>query len=195
MCFQVVFSEGLKHIYFVEIAKALGDKSTEKSVNFPLKFHCVYKEKDALCQVWMKLAQWFWRRRFLNFVNVFSLFCNYLPLKKGWGSSFEQTWIPFTQGCFVPSLVEIGPVVLEKRIKMWQVYRQTNGWTDGRQAIRKAHLSLRLKSANKSGFFSISPLVLPSGKDMTGLQKNELLVIIYIFFQKVIWAGFMKLFC
>ena len=31
------------------------------------------------------------------------------------GSSFEQTWIPFTQGCFVPRLVEIGPVVLEKR--------------------------------------------------------------------------------
>ena len=39
--------------------------------------------KDALCQVWLKLAQWFWRRRFLNFINVFSLFCNYLPLEKG----------------------------------------------------------------------------------------------------------------
>ena len=38
--------------------------------------------KDALCQVWLKLAQWFWRRRFLNFVNVFSPFCYYLPLKK-----------------------------------------------------------------------------------------------------------------
>ena len=32
------------------------------------------------------------------------------------GSSFEQTWIPFTQGCFVPRLVEICPVVLEKEI-------------------------------------------------------------------------------
>ena len=39
--------------------------------------------KDALCQVWLKLAQWFWRRRFLNFVNVFTLFLNYLPLEKG----------------------------------------------------------------------------------------------------------------
>ena len=38
--------------------------------------------KDALCQVWLKLAQWFWRRRFFNFVNVFSLFCNYLPSEK-----------------------------------------------------------------------------------------------------------------
>ena len=32
------------------------------------------------------------------------------------GSSFEQTWIPLTPGCFVPSLIEIGPVVLEKKI-------------------------------------------------------------------------------
>ena len=38
--------------------------------------------KDALCQIWLKLAQSFWRR-FLNFVNVFSLFCNYLLLEKG----------------------------------------------------------------------------------------------------------------
>ena len=39
--------------------------------------------KDALCQIWLKLAQWFWRIRFLNFVNVFSLFRNYPPLEKG----------------------------------------------------------------------------------------------------------------
>ena len=38
--------------------------------------------KDALCQVWLILAQWFWRRRFFNFVNVFSLFRYYLPLEK-----------------------------------------------------------------------------------------------------------------
>ena len=39
--------------------------------------------KDALCQVWLKLDQGFWKRRFFNFVNVFSLFSNYLPLEKG----------------------------------------------------------------------------------------------------------------
>ena len=39
--------------------------------------------KNALCQVWLKLAQWFWRRRFLNFINVFSLFHNYLPFENG----------------------------------------------------------------------------------------------------------------
>ena len=32
----------------------------------------------------LKLARWFWRRRFLNFVSVliFLLFRNYIPLKK-----------------------------------------------------------------------------------------------------------------
>ena len=40
---------------------------------------------NAFCQVWLKLAQWFYRRRFLNFVNVFSLFHNHLPLEKGGG--------------------------------------------------------------------------------------------------------------
>ena len=39
--------------------------------------------KDALCQVWLKLVQWFLRRKFSNFVNEFLQFRNYLPLEKG----------------------------------------------------------------------------------------------------------------
>ena len=46
--------------------------------------------------------------------HVLLLYRYYLPLGKGCGPSFDQTYIPFTQGCFVPSLVEIGPEVLEK---------------------------------------------------------------------------------
>ena len=38
---------------------------------------------DTFCQIWLKLAQWIWRKGFLNFFNVFSLFCNYLHLEKG----------------------------------------------------------------------------------------------------------------
>ena len=40
--------------------------------------------KVALCQVWLKLAQWFLRRRFLNF--VFSLFRNYQKLTRAFSS-------------------------------------------------------------------------------------------------------------
>ena len=39
--------------------------------------------KDALCPVWLKLAWWSWRRKFWNFVNVFSLFHYYSPPWKG----------------------------------------------------------------------------------------------------------------
>ena len=42
-------------------------------------------------------------------------------LKKGHGPSFVQSRIPFIQGCVVPlSLVETGPVVLEKKMDMWK---------------------------------------------------------------------------
>jgi hypothetical protein len=39
------------------------------------------------------------------------------PLGEGLSPFFEQTYTPFTQGQFVPSLVKIGPVVLEKIFK------------------------------------------------------------------------------
>jgi hypothetical protein len=39
--------------------------------------------KDDLCQVWLKLAQWFWRRRFLkNDPIPFLHFYDYLPLEE-----------------------------------------------------------------------------------------------------------------
>ena len=42
-----------------------------------------YSPKDDLCQIWLKLVQWFLRIIFLIFVNVFLLFRNYLSLEKG----------------------------------------------------------------------------------------------------------------
>ena len=53
----------------------------EPSVTLYLNQSASLSPKDALCQVWLKLARWFWRRRFVNFVNVVSLFRNYLPLE------------------------------------------------------------------------------------------------------------------
>ena len=50
---------------------------------FHLNKHYLLSPKYALCQVWLKLALWFLRRRFLELVNVFSLFRHYLPLEKG----------------------------------------------------------------------------------------------------------------
>ena len=56
----------------------------------------------------------------------------------------------------MPSLVEIGLVVLEKKLKMWKVYDKDNDDDyndnvndDGQIFIRKAHLSLWLRWAKK----------------------------------------------
>jgi hypothetical protein len=40
------------------------------------------------------------------------------PLGEEQSPSFEQFRIPSAQGSFVPSLVKIGPVILEKKSKM-----------------------------------------------------------------------------
>ena len=71
--------------------------------------------KNALCQILLKLSEWFWIRKFLNFVNVFTI-SKWSQLGKGRSPSFAETWISFDQGCFVLRLVKIGPVVLKKKI-------------------------------------------------------------------------------
>jgi hypothetical protein len=55
------------------------------------------------------------KKIFQNFQCIFTLLL-LSPLGKGLSPSFEQISIPFTQGLFVPSLVKIGPMVLEKKI-------------------------------------------------------------------------------
>jgi hypothetical protein len=41
-----------------------------------------HSPKDDFCQVWLKLAQWFWRRRFLNDPTQFLHFCDYLQFEE-----------------------------------------------------------------------------------------------------------------
>ena len=71
--------------------------------------------KDALCQVWLKLAQWFWRRRLLIFINVFSLFRNYLPLEKGGALLLKKLESPSPKDALCQDLLKFGSVVLEKK--------------------------------------------------------------------------------
>ena len=140
---------------FKSIIKTLIKRRKKNIINFMSLFFLLLgklefpSSKDALCQVWLKLAQWFWRRIFKSCQFIF-IISQLSPLWEGRGPSFEQTWIPFTREYFVPSLVEIGPVVLEKKMKMWKVYRQMGG--DRRQVIRKAHLSIQLRWAKNENY-------------------------------------------
>ena len=82
----------------------------------------------------------------------FHYFVNSSPWKWA-GLSFEQKWIPFTQGCIVPGLVEIDLVVLEKKMEcekfttMPMTTPLPTTTDNGQILIRKAHLSLLLRWA------------------------------------------------
>jgi hypothetical protein len=54
----------------------------EKGYPLPLNKFESPLPKDDLCQVQLKLAQWFWRRRVLNVPIPFLHFCDYLPLEE-----------------------------------------------------------------------------------------------------------------
>ena len=63
--------------------------------------------KDTLCQVLMKLAQWFWRRRFLKNINVFSQFGNYLLLEKGGSLHLNKFESPLTKDTLCQVLLKL----------------------------------------------------------------------------------------
>ena len=77
---------------------------------------------------------WTWpnglEKKIFKFRNEFSLFRYYLPLEKDVVVHLKKKWFPFTQGCFVSSLVEIGPVVLKRKMKMWNVYNNDDANDD-----------------------------------------------------------------
>ena len=107
--------------------------------------------KDDLCQVWLKLAQWFWRRRFLNIFCIFLLFSYYLPLEKGATLHLNKLESP-------PPKDDLCQVWLKLAQWFWRrsrkcekfTDRRTDGRTDGQTddgqpAIRIAHLSFQLR--------------------------------------------------
>ena len=55
-------------------------------------------------------------RKFFKFRQCIFAISLLSPFGKRHFPSFERTRLPFTKGCFVPSLVEISPVVREKKI-------------------------------------------------------------------------------
>ena len=68
---------------------------------------------------WKQLDRFKNKRPMGHIAQDFKIFSIYFG--EGRGPSFEQTWIPSTQGSFVPSLVEIGPMVLKKIFKLFSI--------------------------------------------------------------------------
>ena len=120
--------------------------------------------KNVLCQVLLKFAQWFLRRRFLNFVNVFSLFRDHLPLEKGVALHFDKLESLYPRilcakfGWNWPSDSWEG----DENVKSLQTCGRTDGWTDGRTTDSRRSEKLTWASSlgpfnspkGENGFFS-----------------------------------------
>ena len=98
---------------------------------------------------------WYWptgsgEEDFKNSSMYFRYFVIISPWKRT-GPFIWTNWIPFTQVCFVLSLVEIGPMVLEKKKKIWKVFNDDDNNDDGQRTNcdPKSTVSLWLIWANR----------------------------------------------
>ena len=127
--------------------------------------------------------------------KCFHSFVTISPWKRT-GPFIWQTWIPFTQGWFVPISVKIRPVVLEKKKNMWKVSDNVNGDdnaddndVDGQRTncIRKAlepSAQVSLKACYCSWFYNLlnalttgwETYVWPGGPDTMKGNPHGLLI-------------------
>jgi hypothetical protein len=66
----------------------------EKGYPIRLNKHTFPTPKDHLCQVWLELAQWFWRKESLNDPTPFLHFCDYLHFEKDLGLNLKKIEFP-----------------------------------------------------------------------------------------------------
>ena len=101
--------------------------------------------REALCQVWLKLALWFWRRGFINFINVYHYLVIISPWKRAWPfiwknvNPLHPNMLCAKFGWNWPS----GSMQEDENVKSLQIDR----WRDRRHAIWKAHLNFQLRWA------------------------------------------------
>ena len=102
--------------------------------------------RDAFCQVWLKLTQWFWRRRFFNFVNVFSPFRNYLPFEMGVALYLNKIDSPSPKDALCQVCLKLAQWFWRRRWKCEKFTdRRTNGQMDWR-ATGYQKISLELST-------------------------------------------------
>ena len=91
------------------------------------------------------------------------MYFHYFVIISPWKRAESIIWTklyPFTQVSYVPILVVIGRVVLEKKMKMWKVYGETDKTARRRTTgDQKCHLSFQLRWA-KSNWQKLSSFCL-----------------------------------
>ena len=105
--------------------------------------------RDAMCQVWFKLAKWFWRRKFLNFV-IQCIFC-YFVIISPWKRVWPFIWTDFNP--YQPRMLwaKLGWNLPsgsreDENVKSLQTDKWTDGQMDGWQTPGDQKSSLELSA-------------------------------------------------
>ena len=88
------------------------------------------------------------RRRFFNFVNVFLLFHNYLPLEEGGALHLNKFESPFIQGCVVPSVDWNWPSGSGEEDKNVKILQQRQRWKTNKFRSHNLTLDFGAKKVN-----------------------------------------------
>lgn len=89
---------------------------------------------DTLCQVYLKLVQWFWKRNLFNMIN---------------DNNFLTELIGFPRVCFVSSAVEIFLVILEINENIQNTKRHKSGRRTTEYQRKKLILTVSLGQLNR----------------------------------------------
>ena len=87
---------------------------------------------------------------------LFALFVNITPWKKGMALHLKKF---YPKEWFLPSLVEIGPMVLEKNMKRWKVYGQMDNMQS--EKLPWPFSSVELKKQQKKHFQYKTNMAMP----------------------------------
>ena len=96
--------------------------------------------KDALCQLWLKLIIWFWKKTF-KFVNVFLLFLNYLPFEKGVALHLNKLESPPPKD----ALWQVWLKLAQWFWRRWKCEKFTDGQTDDQKNSLELSAQVSLK--------------------------------------------------
>lgn len=147
--FQMVDNVFLQFLYYLLVEKDVDHRLTNLN---PL-------HQMMIC-VWFKLVLWFFVHGCISLIESGSFILEQKltsistislvhPLLKNALVLISKNSNAFTQACLVPSVVEIWKwsIVLERKLKMWNTYIQTDGQTDRRQVIRSFQLRRAINKA------------------------------------------------
>ena len=121
------------------------NKITISFLRIELFFNYKNLSPHALCPVWLKSAQWFKRKRFLNLSMYFYYFI-VSPWRRVWPFNWKKNECSPHKNALCQVSLKWEQWSYRKKMKMWKVKRQIEWQKDDEQeAIRKTHLSFQLR--------------------------------------------------